>query len=480
MSVLSLFRDTLNQPDLINTLGAGVIGDDLPFETPFGIQKLLYADYTASGRALRQVEDFVATEVLPFYANSHTEASFCGRTMTLMREEARSTIARLVNADDACHVIFSGSGATAGLNKITNMLQIKERIAAGQKILVLNSWYEHHSNILPWRESGAHMRTVPEAEGGGMDLISLENILLKEKSADLIIGSFSAASNVTGITVDPDPITRILKKHGALSIWDYAGGGPYLSMDMNPEADCQKDAIVFSPHKFVGGPGASGVAVLRDTLTRSHVPSAPGGGTVSFVSPWGHTYLDRLEAREEAGTPNVIGDIRAALVMLVKEAIGHKTIEERDAVLRAEGVARLAQHPNIRLLGGSVIEGALPIFSFQIVNTSGQMVHHQLVTRMLSDVFGIQARGGCACAGPYAHQLLGLNREDSNALFARIQAGDELAKPGWVRLNLSYIHRPDQVTRILDAVTTLASSVCDYSKRYDADQATARFAVKVA
>ncbi|WP_108261083.1 aminotransferase class V-fold PLP-dependent enzyme [Mangrovicoccus ximenensis] len=282
MTALMRFRSALDRSDILESLRGGLIGRDMPFASPYGTQRLLYADYVASGRALRQVEEFVATEVLPWYANSHTEASLCGETITRMREEARATIGRLLGAGPDCHVIFAGSGATAGLNRIARLLQIEERVRAGERVTVLHGPYEHHSNILPWRESGAAIRTVRPGAGGGIDLAHLEQ-LLQEVPNGLVIGSFSAASNVTGVLTEPDPVTRILKRHGALAIWDYAGGAPYLAMDMG-QGETAKDAIVFSTHKFPGGPGASGVAVIRDSLAGRGTPTAPGGGTVTFVS----------------------------------------------------------------------------------------------------------------------------------------------------------------------------------------------------
>lgn len=476
MTPLAGFRQSLAGPNVVGDIRAGLIGDDMPFETRFGVKRLLYADYVASGRALRQVEDFIARDVLPWYANSHTEASHCGAMMTRMREEARATIAGLVNAGADCHVVFTGAGATAGINRICRLLGLEERAARGERVAVLIGPYEHHSNILPWRESGAEVIAIAEDPRGGVDLGELEAALQDAADAALVVGSFSAASNVTGILTDPDPVTRLLKRHGALAVWDYAGGAPYLPMDMTPGPDCAKDAIVFSPHKFPGGPAASGVMVVRDTVLHRATPTAPGGGTVSFVSPWDHAYSARVSAREEAGTPNVIGDIRAALAMLVKDAIGADHILRRDAQLRLRGLDRLRGCRRLRLLGCRDGAGALPVFSFQALDATGNLVHQQLFTRMLSDLHGVQARGGCACAGPYAHALLGLDRDRSEALFARLQAGHELEKPGWVRLNLSYLHTDEQVDRILDAVVGLAESVERWAPLYVADPATARFA----
>ena len=472
MTPLTRFRAALNRPDILDHLRDGLIGRDMPFETPYGTQRLLYADYVASGRALKQIESFVATDVLPWYANSHTEASATGEAMTRMREEARSTIARLVNAGPDGHVIFAGSGATAGLNRIARLLRIEERVRAGERIAVIHGPYEHHSNILPWRESGAAVHVAPAAASGGVDLAQLD-ALLAQIDADLIIGSFSAASNVTGILTEPDPVTRVLKSHGALAIWDYAGGAPYLPMDMNPSEDAKKDAIVFSSHKFPGGPGASGIAVIRESLVQRATPTAPGGGTVTFVSPWRHDYSARVEAREEGGTPNVVGDIRAALVMLVKDAVGPDRILAIDRDLRTRALKAWADTPEIQLLDRSGAD-ALPILSFRVLGAGG-FVHHQLFTRMLSDIHGIQVRGGCACAGPYAHQLLGIDEDGSDALFQRLSEGHEMEKPGWVRLNLSWLHSDDEVARILEGVRGLARTALKRAADYSCDSATARF-----
>ena len=472
------FRRSLATPDTLNDLRRGLIGDNMTFQTAFGTKTLLYADYVASGRALRQVESFIAEQVLPFYANSHTEASFCGAYMTRLRESARATIARLVGADASCHVIFAGSGATAGFNKIVRLLEIPERTAAGERVVVLIGPYEHHSNVLPWRESGAQVVEVPEAVEGGVDLAELEKALQEASAANLIVGSFSAASNVTGILTDPDAVTRVLKRYGALSVWDYACGAPYLPMNMTPSPDCAKDAIVFSPHKFPGGPGASGILVIRDSIARRQIPTAPGGGSVSFVSPWDHTYSQRVEAREEAGTPDCLGNIRAALAMLVKDAVGTDAILARDEELRLRALEAWQDVPQIQLLGQRPGIKALPIFSFQVRDASGAPVHHQLFTRMLSDVYGIQVRGGCACAGPYAHRLLSIDEDASTALQQRLRAGQETDKPGWVRLNFSYLHSEEQVQKILSAVTELACNGEKWRSAYTVDTATARFQPK--
>ncbi|MEW5423700.1 aminotransferase class V-fold PLP-dependent enzyme [Amorphus sp. 3PC139-8] len=477
MTPLMRFRHSLETTDLVERLQAGLIGEGVEIETPFGRKPLLYADYVASGRALAQIEDFVRDDVLPFYANSHTEASFCGETMTRMRGEARAIVAASVNAGPDGHVVFTGSGATSGINRIVGLLDLARRCARGERIVVLIGPYEHHSNILPWRECGAEVREIPETAQGGVDLRALEETLAVAGGADLIVGSFSAASNVTGIVTDTVAVTRCLKAHGALSVWDYAGGGPYLAMDMAPAPDAEKDAIVFSPHKFVGGPGASGVLVARDTIVCRSTPTAPGGGSVSFVSPWGHAYSSSVEAREEAGTPNVVGDIRAALAVMVKDAVGAQWIAARNQALVERALAVWGDVDEIRLLGQPAVRERLPIFSFQVRRADGGFVHQQLFTRMLSDVLGIQARGGCACAGPYGHRLLEIDEAMSERLFGRLRAGHELEKPGWVRLNLSYLMSDEKADAVIDGVAWLARNADRFVERYTADPATARFRV---
>ena len=467
---LSSFRKSVEAAAEAGTLNESVIGEGVLIPGLMADVPLVYADYVASGRAMRQVEEFVAAEVLPFYANSHTEASYCGSYITRLRHDARAEISRHVGAGNEDAVIFTGSGATAGLNRLVNLLGVEE----AERPVVLIGPYEHHSNILPWRESPAEVVEIPEAVDGGPDLFALEAALIAHATADLVIGSFSAASNVTGTITDPDPVTRLLKRYGALSVWDYAGGGPYLPIDMGSGTDARKDAIVVSPHKFPGGPGASGVLVVRKAAVKRRCPSWPGGGTVSFVSPWRHDYSEDLAAREEAGTPNVIGDIRAALAFIIKDVVGTENIAGREARFNEMALKGWRNNQQLTLLGADKPR-RLPIFSFLVRDQHGQPVHQQLFTRMLSDVYGIQARGGCACAGPYAHRLLGIDQEASERLHAELAAGKELQKPGWVRLNFSYLMDEATVQFIIDSVNDLSRRTEEFAPHYDVDPMTARF-----
>jgi len=477
---LASFRNTISGPDAARKLADGVIGEGVAIPGLRGDVPLVYADYVASGRALRQIEEFVAEEVLPFYANSHTEASYCGAYMTRMRAEARSEIKRVVGGTEHHEVIFAGSGATAGLNRLVHLLGL-DRAVSGELNGMPNEQhaptgvvfigpYEHHSNILPWRESGAKVVEIPEGADGGPDLVMLEDALRDHAHFDLKVGSFSAASNVTGILTETAPVNALLKEFGAVSVWDYAGGGPYLPIDMSEGMD----AIVVSPHKFPGGPGASGVLVTDRRIAKARTPSWPGGGTVEFVSPWEHDYLPDLAAREEAGTPNVIGDIRAALAFLVKEAVGAEAISEREARFNRQALEAWGGLEQVTILGADN-PNRLPIFSMIVRDGQGAIVSPQLFTRLLSDLYGIQARGGCACAGPYGHRLLGIDRAHSGQIRKALANGDMTEKPGWTRLNFGYLMDQTTVDYIIDKLAELVREIDQWSAYYAFNSTTGQY-----
>ncbi len=467
------FRASIQTDNIVSDLAAGLVGHHAMIDGPLGKKPLLYADYVASGRALHQIEDFVLTELLPFYANSHTEASYVGGFMTRLRRQARDVIRAEVNASKDHAVIFTGSGATAGLNRIVHLIGLKNMVAQGASPVVLIGPYEHHSNILPWRESGAEVIEVPEADDGGPCMAALAQMLDRIQGRP-IVGAFSAASNVTGIVTDVIAVTRALKCAGATVVWDYAGGAPYLPIDLCPADDALIDAVVVSSHKFAGGPQASGVLILRHDIVQAKTPTMPGGGTVQFVSPTAHDYSPNVEAREEAGTPNVVGDLRAALCFIVKSVITQDYITNRNRETLAKGMKAWGGHPNIDILGNTDCD-RLPIFSFRLRDGKGGFVHQQLVTRLLSDCFGIQARGGCACAGPYVHRVLDINADASDAMRDEILSGNEIEKPGFVRLNFSFLATDEEVNRIIDSVLELADSATDHGAAYTCDPSTAIF-----
>ncbi len=472
-SPISKFRRDLCKDDVVASLRGGLVGSKAKIAGPYGEKGLIYADYVASGRALRQIERFILEEVLPFYANSHTEASFCGGFMTRMRREARALIGGFCGATQRHAVIFSGSGATSGINRLVKLFGVAEAVEAGKRARVVIGPYEHHSNILPWRESGAEIVEIGEHPSGGPDLTQLKEAL-RDRSPDLTICTFSAVSNITGIVSGVAMITAIVKAAGARMVWDYAGAGPYLPISMSPGPHAEIDAIVVSPHKFVGGPGASGILIVRRDALLARTPSWPGGGTVKFVSPKTHDYSGSLEAREEAGTPNVVGDIRAALAFAVKDAIGLDKMATRNCELVRRAFHAWKDVPQLEILGLRDAD-RLPIFSFRVKNGKGGYVHHQLITRMLSDRFGIQARGGCACAGPYVHRLLGIDDRESEEIRQAILSGDEIKKPGFVRLNFSVLMSDEKVRFILDSVVQIAADATMYEADYDVDPRRAIF-----
>lgn len=473
IETLEAFRGTLthgSETGRSQRFNDDLIGNDALVDGPFGPHQLVYADYVASGRALGAVERFIMEKVLPFYANSHTEASYCGAFMTGMRHAARRLIAEQCGATGEHAVIFAGSGATAGLNRLVHLFEIS---TSPTRARVIIGPYEHHSNILPWRESGAEVVQIGEATSGGPDLAQLD-VALSGSADRPTYCSFSAASNVTGILSDVTEVSSRAKAAGARIIWDYAGAGPYVPIDMEPAKGIKIDAVALSPHKFIGGPAASGVLIVRRDAVSASKPSWPGGGTVKFVSRRAHDYADRIESREEGGTPNVIGDIRAALAFLVKEAIGTATFSNRNAQLATRMLEAWRNDDRIEILGNT--EAArLPIISFRLRDGRGGYVHHQLVTTMLSDRFGIQARGGCACAGPYAHDLLAIDDNESEDIRVAIAGGNEAMKPGFVRLNISVLLPDSKVDYIFDAVRRLATDALDFVDRYSLDPNRAIF-----
>ena len=341
--------DPLPRSPLVDLIRAAVIGDDLAMATPYGLRRVTYADYTASGRALAFIEEFLREQVLPAYANTHTESSGTGLQTSRLREESRRIIRDALGGNDENAVIFCGSGSTAAIDKLVGILglripsvledryHLEDHIPREERPVVFIGPFEHHSNEIPWRESIAEVVTIREDADGHIDQAHLAHALDRYRSRPLRIGSFSAASNVTGIVSDTYAIARLLHEHGALSFWDFAAAGPYVDIQMNPpdEPLAYKDAVFLSPHKFIGGPGTPGVLALRRQLCKNRVPTVPGGGTVTYVSAREHRYIDDVEQREEGGTPAIIESIRAGLVFQLKEAVGPDAIREREEISSA-------------------------------------------------------------------------------------------------------------------------------------------------
>ncbi|PJE54857.1 aminotransferase class V-fold PLP-dependent enzyme [Marinomonas sp. BSi20584] len=465
-------KELSNEEALFARIRDGIIGKNTQINTPFGARTLTYADYTASGRSLDFIEDAIRHSVLPLYANTHTEANATGQQTTAFREQARQQIREAVNASEEDLVIFCGSGATSAINTLISQLGLRQLSESDKSdVCVFIGPYEHHSNELPWRELGIEVIRIPESKDGGVCLISLEE-QLQAKQNKCLIGSFSAASNVTGILCNQDAITTLLHRYNALAFWDFAAAAPYVALDMNPSKDqaLAKDAIFFSTHKFIGGPGTSGILVVKKVIITNQKPSLIGGGTVSFVTPEDHTFLPIGERREEGGTPGILESIRAGLVFQLKQAVGDKTIEAREHELVQLIDKHWHDHPNIERLGHADA-ARLSITAFRIKTDFGYL-HHGFVTAVLNDVFGIQVRGGCSCAGPYGHQLLGIDKTESERIQEALRKGEKLVKPGWVRFNLNYFLDNAEAVFILDAIDFVAKHGTTLLPYYAYDQGT--------
>jgi selenocysteine lyase/cysteine desulfurase len=447
-----------------------IVGIDAEMPIAAGAsKKILYADWTASGRLYRPIEDFMLDVVGPLVANTHTETTYTGTAMTRAYHRAREIIKRQIGAGPSDSLFFSGFGMTSAINKLQRMLSLRlpegcSRARSGPRPLVLVTHMEHHSNQITWEECDVDVRIIPRDEATGLpDLEWQERILRENADSRLLIGAFTACSNVTGIITPYRRMAELMHRYGGYCFVDFAASAPYVEIDMHPARPEESlDAITFSPHKFLGGPGASGILVLSNSLYKGTVPDQPGGGTVKWTTPFGtHRFVDEIEAREDGGTPGFLQAIRAALAMELKTSMGIDRIKEREEELMALALEEFKAEPAVMLLEGGNLD-RLAILSFY---APGE--HHNLIVRLLNDRYGIQTRGGCSCAGTYGHFLFDIKKSQSHQITDLIDAGDLSKKPGWVRISLHPTMTDEEAGYIGRSVVEVIRNYKDWGSEYE-------------
>lgn len=473
----------MSEADPFAALRTDTIGRDVALTTPFGARQLLYADFIASGRSLHSIERTIAEAVLPLYANSHTEDSATGAVTTHLLHDADRFVKDCVHAGTEHKLVWCGNGSTAAIKRLQEILgvaipsplrrRVLDTMRADERPVVFVGPYEHHSNEVTWRETLVEVVEIPLCPAGQCDLAALEAALADPRwQGRSKIGSFSAASNVTGICTDTRAVARILHAHDAWACFDFAASAPYVDIDMRAGQDDRYDAIFISAHKFLGGPGTPGILIFDEGMYTLDAPSTGGGGTVAYVSTDRHRFLTDIEAREDAGTPAILQRIRAALAFGVKERIGVEAIAAREEALLGRALERLRADARVELLG-DVDAPRLAVISFLLrPEMGGPILHPRLVVRLLNDLFGIQARGGCACAGPYGHRLLDIGHDLSERYMDEIDAGHEGLKPGWTRISLHYTLTDDELECIVDAVGWIAAHGAALVPAYELDWVT--------
>ena len=459
-----------------------IIGINQEFDSSNGRKKIIYADWIASGRLYEPIENALNEKFYPYVGNTHSESSVTGTTMTKAYAEAKRIIKHHVNASPEDVIIFAGFGMTVAVNKFQRLLGLRvceqlqkyTHIPDDEKPVVFLTHMEHHSNQTSWLETICEVVIIEPDKQGLVDLNHFEQLLKQFDKRKLKIGSFTAASNVTGIQPPYHQMAKMMHHHGGLCFVDFAAAAPYVDINMHPEDPLEKlDAIFFSPHKFLGGPGTSGVLIFDSKLYKRQVPDNPGGGTVDWTNPWGqHKYIEDIELREDGGTPGFLQAIKTALAVNLKNEIGTKNILAREHELLETAFARFDKIPSIHILAQET-KNRLGIISFYVED-----IHYNLMVKLLNDRFGIQVRGGCSCAGTYGHYLLHVDPTRSKHIADKINRGDLSEKPGWVRLSLHPTMTNEELDFILNAIEEVIANVKEWSKDYTYSSKTNEFCHK--
>ncbi len=456
-----------------------IIGIDQEFESPFGKKKIIYTDWTASGRLYRPIEEKMINQFGPFVANTHTETTVSGTAMTMAYHEAKHIIKKHVNATDDDILINTGTGMTGVVNKFQRILGLKipenlkqyTNIPKEIKPIVFISHMEHHSNQTSWLETTADVVVIPADKNGLFSIENLKILLEKYQDRSFKIASITSCSNVTGIKTPYHEVAKLMHQNNGLCFVDFACSGPYVPINMHPQdPESYLDAIFFSPHKFLGGPGTSGVLIFNKNLYKNSIPDCPGGGTVSWTNPWGeHKYIDNIEDREDGGTPGFLQVIKTALAIQLKEKMGIANILKREHELVEYVFEALNPNPNVVILAQEH-QDRLGVISFYVKD-----LHFNLGVKMLNDKFGIQTRGGCSCAGTYGHYLLHVDQETSNNLVCQITSGDLINKPGWIRMSIHPTTTTQEIEFVCQSINDLANHHQEWEKDYQYNNKTNEF-----
>ncbi len=455
-----------------------IVGINKTFTSPYGEKRIIYTDWTASGRLYRPIEEKLLNEFGPFVANTHTETSVTGSVMTKAYHKARQIIKKHVNANDDDILITQGSGMTGVVNKFQRILGLRisdnlkqyTTVPEALKPIVFITHMEHHSNQTSWLETIADVEIIPHCDKGLVCLDSFNKLLKKYENRNIKIASVTACSNVTGIQPKVYEIAKLIHQHKGLCFVDYACSAPYVHIDMHKDNQAYFDAIFFSPHKFLGGPASSGVLIFNEKLYKNTIPDNPGGGTVSWTNPWGeHSYINDIEVREDGGTPAFLQTIKIALAIKLKEAMGVENILHREHEINAIIFNKLSVIPNIHILAKQHTE-RLGVFSFYIDD-----LHFNLGVKILNDRFGIQTRGGCSCAGTYGHYLLHVDQITSHELVDKIADGCLIDKPGWIRMSIHPTSTNKEIEFVCDSIIALAKNHTDWRKDYNYDSNSNEF-----